>query len=476
MSIVRAPAIESVDWTSLDTPFGPRTGGEIPPLLDKLDAPDARVRARALQDLHRRLVAVGGGYGTPFLDAALAAVPLIGARLDDPGVLAPQLGQVLAILGDVAAGNHRLHLSYGLSSAKLDRDDIGPVHAVQAAIAELAEARLDLLDVDEPATRAGVAFACAWLPGIAMRTRPALLHRLSLESNAIVRATLLLALGYVGGAADEVRAFRSEPAPVGVCGALAAMLCDPQRLEDELELALAPACKAVVKGLPFADGAVLGLRARVLLGAAVRRGDLERHPALIERLPVELRPEAEAATVLVAARAAETTALDPLDPADLSERARAVLREHAAALRTRSNPQLYDAFWRAGLFRYGDANERALGVDPSGPLDARSHGRPLWWWLHGARSDRVPFERWLAVLDGVDALAVLEDAACAPFELYRDRFRSEGYDIEPLITTLERSAAALAIRSATLDERLAKLRGYAADPKVAHGKGRRPWP
>ena len=36
--------------------------------------------------------------------------------------------------------------------------------------------------------------------------------------------------------------------------------------------------------------------------------------------------------------------------------------------------------------------------------------------------------------------------------------------------------AALALGSPTLDERLATLRSHAANPKVAHGKGRRPWP
>jgi hypothetical protein len=43
----------------------------------------------------------GLGRPRPFLEAALALVPILGERLRSPGVLEPQLGQVLAMLGDI---------------------------------------------------------------------------------------------------------------------------------------------------------------------------------------------------------------------------------------------------------------------------------------------------------------------------------------------------------------------------------------
>ncbi len=248
-------------------------------------------------------------------------------------------------------------------------------------------------------------------------------------------------------------------------------------MDDDLGIVLAPpGTRPVMKGFPFADGALLSLRTAILSAATVRRGDLDRHLALVPRLPPELQKEADGWTVLVAARAGESIPEDPLDPDDLSDRERGVLREHAEKLRSSSSANLYQAFWRAGLFAYRDSNERALGIDPPGALDRRSQGRPLWWWAHGARSSRIPFEHWLEVLRGPDALAALEDAANAPYELYRDRFRSGNYDVGALIDVIERSASALGLASELLSARIATLRENARNTKVTHGKGGIPWP
>jgi hypothetical protein len=284
---------------------------------------------------------------------------------------------------------------------------------------------------------------------------------------------MLLALGYLGAPAAELRAFRQDPPPAGLCAGLAATLVDPEGLDDDLDAVLAPVPKPVVKGLPFADGAVLQLRTRILAEATVRRGDLDRHVALLDRLPEELRPEARGWTVLVAVGRRDP--LDPLDPDELPERSRAVLRELAATLETGRRPDLYQAFWRAGLFAYVGANERALGLTAPGPLDRRAGGHPLWWWLHGVRCGRVPLDRWVALVRE-DPLPVLEDAAMAPFELYRDRFRPGGYDVEPLIDAIVATAAAHGVDSPTLQERLATLRKHAANPSVVHGKVGPRWP
>lgn len=464
-----------MDCSELDTPFGPRTGGAIPPLLEKLSDANARVRSRALRDLHQQVVAIRGGYGTPFLPAALAVVPRLGAHLANPGLLEPQLAQLLTILGDVAAGNHRLHLERGLGVVDLDRDGIGPARATHAELEPFVDAIAAQLASKDASTRSAAAFALAWLPGVASRSRPSLLARLDAEKNAVVRSSIFLSLGYLGAAAEVSREHHDEASPAGVCAALATLLCAPNRLLEDLDAALAPS-KPVVKGLVFADGALLQVRSNVLRGATIRLGDLDAHLALAARMPAAMRAEVDGWTVLVAARAPATTPLDPLDPADLPERERGVLRDLAATLRSANNPHLGRAFWRAGLFAFLDSNERALGVDPPGPLDRRVGGHALWWWLHGARSGRIPFERWIELLGDADVIAILEDAATAPYELYRDRFRTGGYDVAPLLDVIERTALAFDAKSALLDERIAQLRSHAASPSVAHGKGPLAWP
>jgi len=467
--------MEPIDWASFDTPFGPRTGDAIVGLLEKLDAADARVRARALQDLHRRLVAVGGGFGRPFLDAALAAVPVLGARLAAPGELAPQLGQLLVILGDVAAGNHRLHVARGLPIDGLARTDIGPARATQAAVASFAPAIRARLADDEPAVRTGAAFALAWLPGEAARSVPALIERVTRERNAVARASLLMALGYLGAEVDLLRASRREKAPIGTCAAIAAMLCDPVHLDEDLDVALAPVPKPVVAGFPFLDGAILRLRTLVIGGATIRRNDLPRHLVLLERLPPEVRPEAEGWAVEIAAAAGGPRA-EPLDPLDLPSDALAVLRERAAMLRTGRAPNLYQAFFRAGLFPSIDANERALGVDPPGALDARVDGRPLWWWLHALRSGRIDEGRWLSLLTGQDALAILEDAASAPYQFYRDRASQGPFEFGAFADLLASSSSSLGVQSDALDVGIAKLRDYATKVVPSHQSTFAPWP
>lgn len=455
-----------MDWSAFDTPYGPRTGGEVPKLLDKVDAGDARVRARALQDLHRRLVAVGGGFGTPFLPIAEAAIPALVARLQGESA-----AQLLGILGDVAAGNHRLHVGRGLPPELETRDDIGPARAIQAAVSAHAGEIRALLAARAPETRAAAAFSLAWLPREAAPSIAALFAQVAREENTVARAAMLLALGHLK--APGLRAFLDgTPLP-----ALALVTSEPDALDEVLDAALAPTAKPVMKGLPFLDGAVLRIRTLVLATATVRRADLAKHQALLARLPPELADEAEAWTILVAARAGEGTPLDPLDPETLAPAAREVLRAHAACLRTAKNAAfLYQAFFRAGLFATIDANERALGVDPPGPLDARVDGRPLWWWLHRARADLVSFETWLDVVRRSDAVAVLEDAATAPYELYRDKPRVGAYDVGPLVEILARTAGALGVDSSRFGQRLATLREHAANSRVTQGKGTIPWP
>ncbi|MCA9574064.1 MAG: hypothetical protein KC668_01465 [Myxococcales bacterium] len=467
--------MSDIDWSSFDTPFGPRTGGVIPALLEKLDSPDARVRARALKDIHFRAVAVNGGYGRPFLDVALALVPILAARLDAPGELAPQLGQVLGVLGDIAAGNHRLHVARGLPLAGLTRTDIGPMRATQAAVAALAAPICERLSDADAGVRAGAAFALAWIPGEAAMSIPALVARLAMERHAATRASLLLALGYVGAPVDALLGAVGDKAPVGICAALGVMLANPQRMDDVLDAALAPLPKPVVAGLPFLDGALARVRTQILGGATTRRGDLAAHLALVERLPPEVRPEAESWTVAVAAAGA---AAPPhlLDPADLSDEACAVLRQRAGLLRGGRAPGLYQAFGRAGLFSGIDGNERALGLDPQGPLDERVEGRPLWWWLYEVRAGRVAPSRFQALLAGRDALAVLEDAATSPYKLYEDPARPGVFQFDAFADLLGGMASALGVTSTLLDERLAKLREYATKVVPSHQPSFAPWP
>lgn len=453
------------DWAAFDTPYGPRTGGEVPKLLDRIDTGDARVRARALQDLHRRLVAIGGGYGTPFLPIAEAAIPALVARLDGEGT-----AQILGILGDVAAGNHRLLVGRGLPRDLDARDDIGPARAIQTAVAAHAVAIRSFLDAKAPETRAAAAFALAWLPDVAEPSIAALREHLAREKNVVARTAMWLALGHLK--APGLGALL-DGTPVS---ALAVAMSEPAALDDVLDVALAPIAKPVMRGLPFLDGAILRIRTMILAAATIRRGDLAKHEALLARLPPELAPEAEGWTVLVAAGAGDTTPLDPLDPETLAPAAREVLRAHAARLRVTKGSFLYQAFLRAGLFGTIDCNERALGVDPPGALDVRVDGHPLWWWLHQVRAGRVPFETWLGVVRRSDARAALEDAATAPYELYRDKSRVGAYDVGPLVDVLERTAKAVAVESALFDERLAKLREHATNPTVIHGKGSIPWP
>jgi hypothetical protein len=350
------------DWGLFDTPFGPRTGGVVPALLEKLDASDARVRAKALTDLHHRVVAVNGGAGPPFLPIAGALVPVLGARLAAPGVLSPQLGQVLEVLGDIAAGNHRLVAASGLPVDALDRDDIGPARENRAAVAALVAAIRARLADEDPAVRAAAAFALAWLPGEASSSVPALLARLArgVEKNAVARASALVALGYLGGPVDALRALRSEKAPVGVAAGIAAMLADPARMDDDLDVVLPELAKPVVKGFPFLDGALGRLRVVVIGGATIRRGDLAAHRALVARMPEKHRAEAAVWTVRVAAAQcspSSSRSLEPLDPAALPEEAREALREQArAADRT---PGVGAAFRRIGLFSSTPDDARA---------------------------------------------------------------------------------------------------------------------
>jgi hypothetical protein len=309
---------------------------------------------------------------------------------------------------------------------------------------------------------------------------PALLARLArgVEKNAVARASALVALGYLGGPVDALRALRSEKAPVGVAAGIAAMLADPARMDDDLDVVLPELAKPVVKGFPFLDGALGRLRVVVIGGATIRRGDLAAHRALVARMPEKHRAEAAVWTVRVAAAQcspSSSRSLEPLDPAALPEEAREALREQArAADRT---PGVGAAFRRIGLFSSTPDDARALGVAPPGPLDARVDGHPLWWWLHAVRAHRIDAARWCELARAHDPLGALEDAATPAYELYGDRARGVPYDFAGLAALLTACAATLGVRSETLDARIARLHELQREVVPSHAPTlRAPWP
>lgn len=468
-------------WSTFDTAFGPRTGDRIPLLLERLDAHEARVRARAYQDLEQALVRRQGGFGTPFLPASLALVPELVARVNDPATPPTDAARLLVLLGDLAVGTHTHHLSRGLPDGVVaGRSDLGPAAETRAAVGAAADVFLARLTHADVGVRAAAAFVLGWLPAQAATSVPALAARLTDERRPVVRAALALALGYLAAATDDrtpaaaLRPLLPAPFPVGRCAALGLLLADPS---DDLavDALLAPIQQPVVKGIPWNRGALLQLGTWVLGGAVLRRGDLGSALALEARLPEGWRREAAPWVVAVAAGSDGWVRPAPLDPATLPDASLAELRARAAGLDDGRNPAVHQAFWRAGLFGATACTQRALGIAAQGPLDERVDGAPLWLWLHRVRRGEATVARWQELLRTVDALAALEDAAQGPFELYRTRPSATGYDVEPLLAVLEASASALGVGSDTLASRIAQRRADAANPAVL-GPGAVPWP
>ncbi|MCB9577010.1 MAG: hypothetical protein H6717_08295 [Polyangiaceae bacterium] len=477
--------VSAVDWTSFKQESG--DAPRIPTLFEKLLDAKAAVRSRAAQDLARALVPYDG-YVRAYFHVGLEAVPFVARLATAPE--SPVRAPMLRLLGDLAAGNHRRHLERGFHLELLDDDEIGPGREVHAAVVAAVDGILPQLRDSDADVRASAAFALAWLPSEAPRSIDALLEGLASEKSP---ASSLLALGYVARAAGRadlgrvLRAHTQDKPPAGYAAVLGALLADPDGMDDLEDTALAGPPKPVVKGLPFNGGALGQLGHFIVLGATCARCSLARHLQLVDKArqnhPAWLA-RVVSWSVFPAAGSDGARRAELLNPQQISEEARGVLRDLARGLSAPpSAPEAllvadfqgfeparqYTLFRRVGLFGSRGHNERALGLEPPGPLDRVVDGAPLWHWLSKARDERISFDDWRARVSEDELLAVCEDAAAVPFDLHQAYPRSGSYDVVPLVEVIERTLASHQVPSA-LAQRFAQLRAKAT------GRGTRPWP
>lgn len=204
--------LDDVAWQKLEHAYG--KAKDTPGHLRALATGDAKARKKAMFRLHASLCHQGTSYS-----ATVAAVPFVYRLL----ARRAQRGRdrLLAFLSDILTQDDpgTLLLNGLREPQRWGRD---PFSRSFVAVRDGAPAVLPLLSAKKPATRARAAFLFACLEKHAKLAGPALAARLAVEEHPMVRATLLLSLGFVAQYLDSpawnelFRAQQDQPLPAAL--------------------------------------------------------------------------------------------------------------------------------------------------------------------------------------------------------------------------------------------------------------------
>jgi HEAT repeats len=204
--------LDSVAWAGLRHAYG--DASDVPGLLRTVASADPQARSRAVGRLeavleHQGSVYSGTAAAVPFLCELLVAL--------EPGTRS----RMLALLRRIVQGAGFLHQHAGAMFVREGSPD--ELEAERAFVADAREAVLAAVqaylsavaDTDR-VVRANAAYLLAALPERADTITPALVGRLNVENDPVVRVCLVLALGEL--------ASRAHPYPSQVVAVLAALL------------------------------------------------------------------------------------------------------------------------------------------------------------------------------------------------------------------------------------------------------------
>ncbi|MFI8434935.1 hypothetical protein ACIGJO_14465 [Streptomyces sp. NPDC079020] len=186
--------LDQVPWAGLAHCYGPAT--EVPSQLRDLASPDEEARTRAWDRLWSNLYHQGNVY-----EATAHAVPFLLHLLTDETT--PHRKGFLGYLSVLVTGEDEGRwFPDGYDSTMLDG------RPVESAVYEAVEAGIPtvvapLLDHDDPETATLAAVLTAWFPSAAPHVLPALRRLCARPLPRPHRATALLVLGLLAGAADD---------------------------------------------------------------------------------------------------------------------------------------------------------------------------------------------------------------------------------------------------------------------------------
>lgn len=240
---------------------------KVPAMLARLGGSDAKQARNALSFfstalVHQDSLAPGAAVVAPLL-AEVACAKTCTVR-----------GSVFVLLGTMAADGAPLTM---LRASKVFR----PVKAIAEATKACAAEAVSRLEDKDASVRSGAAFLLAYLQ--TKSAVPALEARLSRETNAIARGSLLVTLSLLAPSAHKrfTEALRSKDAVVRLGGLLGAAHEAPLSAQAK-QVALALLDQKPVSGFPWKMGDVSGLAFDVLQRAAVRDGDASALITLLE--------------------------------------------------------------------------------------------------------------------------------------------------------------------------------------------------
>ncbi|KAI4602773.1 hypothetical protein KJ359_007991 [Pestalotiopsis sp. 9143b] len=226
--------LSDIDWSNLEHAYGP--ADDVPPLVRKLQSSDEEEITSAYHVLYTNIFHQGSRYS-----ASSAVVPFLYRLAISPKTLFRE--DILRLLTRLAVGEPTHHWLRGIDvngwredvstyqaagwceeeeTRRLEWIDEGadeaerksrkmrsklfssPEDIVKSSVAELGvydavkdglQHMIDLLKDDSAAVRQEAAYALAWFPEELDRIHPALLNLIDSETNPVVQATGLIALG-----------------------------------------------------------------------------------------------------------------------------------------------------------------------------------------------------------------------------------------------------------------------------------------
>lgn len=204
--------LAAIDWQNLK--HGGGTAADVPDLLEALASPDRQVRQEALGSLYSNIYHQGSVY-----QATAYAVPFFLELLSDETV--PDKDKIIVFLVDAAGAHfypdvhsdvhedlnsletlHRDKISTSAFPTIVDEEDFW-VEATYQAVVRGLPVYESLLTVSDPAVRAAAAYILAEVHAQAPTALAALWRQWEIESVPMTRASILLALGVMDGAAPH---------------------------------------------------------------------------------------------------------------------------------------------------------------------------------------------------------------------------------------------------------------------------------
>jgi hypothetical protein len=187
--------IDATDWSALTHAYG--EAADVPAIFERVQSPDQKVREGALEDLWSTV----WHQGTVYSATASAAHVLATLALDARAYERPQL---IMLLSEIArgCGYAQAHGADGMAPGEVEEvlvEEAKEVGAARDAVRQRVPALMRLIADADPGVRAMVPRLAASFPDDAPLLLPTLLGAFDGERDPEVRASILLALGAIGG-------------------------------------------------------------------------------------------------------------------------------------------------------------------------------------------------------------------------------------------------------------------------------------